>query len=119
MSELGKCIRAAREAAGWTQKQLADAIGTNRVNVTNYERGATFPKIDVAILIAHHLGKSLAELYPPAAMKPSLPEQEIVDEFVRLNELAAGGRAVGQMAEAQLGIMVQRYPALLKLEEAA
>ena len=40
----GAQIRAAREARGWTQEQLATAVGVGHRTVGNWERGATVPK---------------------------------------------------------------------------
>lgn len=36
---LGARVREAREAVGWTQQDLADAIGVNRVEISMIERG--------------------------------------------------------------------------------
>lgn len=40
----GDEIRRAREARGWTQQQLAQAVGVGPRTVGNWERGATVPK---------------------------------------------------------------------------
>lgn len=39
MSELGDKIKAAREAKGWTQQQLADAVGTGQTSIGEIEVG--------------------------------------------------------------------------------
>jgi transcriptional regulator with XRE-family HTH domain len=36
-----ECIRAARVAKGWTQQQLADAVGVHVASVGNWENGST------------------------------------------------------------------------------
>lgn len=41
---LGDRLRKAREEAGYTQRELAAAIGISRNSVVNYEVGATEPK---------------------------------------------------------------------------
>lgn len=40
----GAEIRAAREARGWTQEQLAAQVGVGQRTVGNWERGETIPK---------------------------------------------------------------------------
>lgn len=40
----GAQIRAAREARGWTQQQLAKEVGVGGRTIGNWERGETVPK---------------------------------------------------------------------------
>ena len=54
---LGDFIRDAREAKGWTQRQLGEAIGLSPASVTALERGHNkFPKIPILQAIADALG---------------------------------------------------------------
>ena len=39
--ELGKQIKAAREALSWTQQELADRVGLSRATLNYYENGAS------------------------------------------------------------------------------
>lgn len=40
---MGERIQRARERAGWSQKQLGDAIGKSRLTIHNYEHGKSTP----------------------------------------------------------------------------
>jgi transcriptional regulator with XRE-family HTH domain len=41
---IGQRIARAREAKGWTQHQLADALGINDTQISRYENGRHTPK---------------------------------------------------------------------------
>jgi phage repressor protein C with HTH and peptisase S24 domain len=55
---VGDRIKAAREAKGWKQHQLADACGWGQSRIGNYERDASAPKAADIQLMAHALGIS-------------------------------------------------------------
>jgi len=55
-------IRQSRERKGWTQKQLADAIGVTPSFITKLEAGQTLPGNDLCMAIADALGLSVDEL---------------------------------------------------------
>jgi transcriptional regulator with XRE-family HTH domain len=55
---------AAREAAGLTQRQLAEALGLgSRVRISQYENGAKTPSVDLALRIAAALGTSVEDAF--------------------------------------------------------
>lgn len=56
-------IRQAREARGWTQAELADAIGVSRKTVNTVENGVFVPSIVVALKLARALGWSAEDLF--------------------------------------------------------
>lgn len=65
----GRRVRAARERAGWTQQQLADALGRYGLKVdtsaiTRIENGSRDPRLSEAESIANAFGLGLAELIP-------------------------------------------------------
>jgi|GEM_PF-3246019 len=62
MTKLLILIRQAREKKGWTQKQLADAIGVTPSFITKLEAGQTLPGNDLCLAMADALGLSLDEL---------------------------------------------------------
>lgn len=62
MTKLLITIRQAREKKGWTQKQLADAIGVTPSFITKLEAGQTLPGNDLCLAMADALGLSLDEL---------------------------------------------------------
>lgn len=55
-------IRAARKAAGLTQKELGERMGVSSVAVTQYESGKRIPKIDTLQRIADALGVNIGVL---------------------------------------------------------
>lgn len=63
----GQYIKAARVAAGLTQKQLADKLGISYVNISQLENGRSKrgPTLETLNKIAAALGISVSELTPP------------------------------------------------------
>ena len=61
---MGERIKAAREAKGWTQQQLADALGNagNRQRVSQWESGYRNPRPDTLRRIAEILYTTAAKL---------------------------------------------------------
>ena len=55
-------LRTARDARGWTQKQLADAIETTSVNVSRWENGSNSPSPYFRQRLCEVYGKTPAEL---------------------------------------------------------
>ncbi len=64
---IGRRVREAREARGWTQQQLGQRYGTSHAAISDIERGVT--KLGVADLqrLADLLGKDLAFFLRPAS----------------------------------------------------
>lgn len=63
MSKLGDNIRAFREKADYTQEQLAEIVGINRVSLARYESGKIEPGSKVLGKIANALHVSTDVLY--------------------------------------------------------
>ena len=62
-----------RKAKGFTQEQLADAIGVSRYSIMDYEKCRISPTLEVAEKIAFVLELSLPELLnPPQPLATSL-----------------------------------------------
>jgi transcriptional regulator with XRE-family HTH domain len=59
---LGSCLRAAREEAGWTRAQLADATGLNRKTIWRIEWGARRTRFRTLAAIAQLISDSPEEL---------------------------------------------------------
>lgn len=55
---IGDHIKDARNAAGLTQAQLAEAVGVSRVHITDYERGKKWPNVQRLVRICKALGTS-------------------------------------------------------------
>jgi putative transcriptional regulator len=60
---LGNRLREAREAAGWTQAELAERIGMSRKTVNTVENGVFVPSTVVALKLAAALGCAVEELF--------------------------------------------------------
>jgi putative transcriptional regulator len=56
-------VRAAREAAGWTQAELAARMGVSRKTVNTVENGVFSPSVVVALKFARALGQSVEQLF--------------------------------------------------------
>lgn len=60
---LDNTLRAAREGKGWTQAQLADAIGVSRKTVNTVENGIFVPSTIIALKLAKALGQPVEALF--------------------------------------------------------
>ena len=63
MTELGNRLRDAREAKGWTQAQLAEAIQVSRKTVNTVENGVFTPSTVIALKLARALGEPVEQLF--------------------------------------------------------
>ncbi len=64
-TELGRRLRAAREQAGLKQEDVANALGLNRVSVTQFEGGDRSPNSLQLARIADLVGEDLSSLLDP------------------------------------------------------
>jgi putative transcriptional regulator len=60
---LGNELRAAREAAGWTQAQLAEQVGVSRKTINTVENGVFIPSTLLALKLARALGRPVEALF--------------------------------------------------------
>jgi putative transcriptional regulator len=63
MAELGNRIRAAREARGLTQAELAARVGVSRKTVNTVENGVFVPSTVIALKLAGALGCAVEQLF--------------------------------------------------------
>lgn len=61
-TQLGRNIRAARQAAGLSQQQLADMIFYTQSHISHVERGAVRPGAEMLRMLAQVLGVSAEDL---------------------------------------------------------
>lgn len=80
---IGEALRAARQASGLGQEEVARRAGVSRMTVQRLETGAIDPRESTLTLVARTLGLELV-------LVPS-PLRAGVEHYVR-----AGGRALGQ-----------------------
>jgi putative transcriptional regulator len=60
---LANSLRAAREAAGLTQAQLAEAIRVSRKTINTVENGVYIPSTVIALKLAAALGEPVERLF--------------------------------------------------------
>lgn len=60
---LANRLREAREVKGWTQAQLAEAIGVSRKTVNTVENGVFVPSTLIALKLAAALGAPVEALF--------------------------------------------------------
>lgn len=64
MSEqLGNDLRAARDAQGWTQAELAERVGVSRKTINTVENGVFIPSTLLALKLARVLGRPVEALF--------------------------------------------------------
>ncbi len=61
--ERGHRVAQARRAAGLTQPQLAEKVGTSRPTIARIEAGGHSPSVQVALAIARELGEPVETLF--------------------------------------------------------
>lgn len=59
---IGGTIAAKRQEKGWTQKELAERVGTNQIQVSRWENGKHLPTLEQFVCIADAFKCSLDEL---------------------------------------------------------
>lgn len=64
-SLLGRNIKRARNAAGWTQEELMSRAGVEQDYVSKLERGQKNPQLSTLLKFANALGMSVDELLKP------------------------------------------------------
>lgn len=83
---IGARIRAARLARGWSQQQLADAVGAVQTTVSSWERGRTEPGRSDTVRIASKLGIPLEDI--EQALRSERPK--LIREVPVLSWVSAG-----------------------------
>ncbi len=62
-AELSNTLRAAREAKGWTQAELAERLGVSRKTINTVENGVFVPSTVLALKLARELGSPVEALF--------------------------------------------------------
>jgi len=80
---IGKIITDLRKKKGWSQDQLADKLGMNRANISNYERGViTNIPSDVLIRLSDVFNVSVDYLLGKTKdSDPVIPESEFISKL--------------------------------------
>lgn len=101
---IGQRLRAAREAKGWTQADLSEAIHIEPETLSRYEGGVRGPSVTVLAQAAKVLGTTLAALMPnedPVGrpeMKPEIARIVHVLGTMNKRDLATAVRVVEAIA---------------------
>lgn len=105
MTSFSERLKELRKKNNLTQQELADKVGTNRVNVTKWETGRTEPTLESIIKLAHIFEISVDYLlgntdihYPnfltdSKTYKEKIPQEEIEKEITK--QLGDIARLVG------------------------
>jgi putative transcriptional regulator len=56
-------VKELRDARGWTQQQLADAVGVSRQSINSIERNRYVPSLDLALKFARVFAVSTDEIF--------------------------------------------------------
>jgi len=104
-------IADARNARGWSQEQLAAAIGTTQQTVQRWETGQTDPQVSKVEAISAALGVTMSYLLGVDAQTGTVStltdeEQQLVDLYRMSNP--QGREAIMAVARASSG--VERQP---------
>ena len=63
MNELTNTLREARTARGWTQAELADAVGVSRKTINTVENSVFIPSTTLALKLARALDQPVEALF--------------------------------------------------------
>ncbi|UVO55541.1 helix-turn-helix transcriptional regulator [Sphingomonas sp. SUN039] len=61
--EIANTLREARTEKGWTQAELADAVGVSRKTINTVENGVFVPSTTLALKLARALGQPVETLF--------------------------------------------------------
>jgi molybdate-binding protein/transcriptional regulator with XRE-family HTH domain len=76
-ADSGTRLRAARQARGYSQQQLAGMAGVSRQAVSAVEAGHSDPSLRVALALASALGVTVEELFGPGVPAPVVGAQPV------------------------------------------
>jgi putative transcriptional regulator len=62
-AEIENRVKELRTARGWTQEQLADAVGVSRQSINSIERERYVPSLELALLFARVFGCATDEIF--------------------------------------------------------
>jgi transcriptional regulator with XRE-family HTH domain len=75
-------VRNLRQERGWTQQQLADAAGLNKVTIVHIENGVANPGLKTLEKLASTLGVELGDFFPKAQAELPLDDTQQRDSVV-------------------------------------
>jgi len=63
MANVRNRIKQLRDARGWTQQDLAEAVGVSRQSINSIERNRYEPSLELALMFARLFGVSTDEIF--------------------------------------------------------
>ena len=98
--QIGERIKAAREAAAYTQERFAEEIGLSIQHVSNLERGITGPSISTLIKMSKVLGVSCDYLLLGRSGKSDVEKVESQLENLTTDQLVIVDKGIRIILEA-------------------
>jgi putative transcriptional regulator len=62
-TEVRNCVRELRSRLGWTQRELAEAVGVSRQSINSIERNRYVPSLSLALTFARVFGRPTDEIF--------------------------------------------------------
>lgn len=92
---IGTRIKAARQAAGLNQEQLAKMLGISKGSIGNYEADISHPKEEILILLMKMLNVDANYIYQdyipikkaPTISGSDIQKQRLIENYEKLNPL--------------------------------
>jgi len=69
MARIRNRVKELRSARGWTQQQLADAVGVSRQSINSIERDRYVPSLELALTFGRVFGVPTDEIFKLEARK--------------------------------------------------
>ena len=63
MTAIRNRVKELRDARGWTQQQLAEAVGVSRQSINSIERNRYVPSLELALLFARVFAVTTDEIF--------------------------------------------------------
>lgn len=63
MATIRNRVRELRDERGWTQQQLADAVGVSRQSINSIERNRYVPSLELALAFARVFGVATDDIF--------------------------------------------------------
>ena len=63
MTSIRNRVKELRAERGWTQQQLAEAVGVSRQSINSIERERYVPSLELALTVARVFGKATDEIF--------------------------------------------------------
>ena len=63
MATIRNRVKELRETRGWTQQQLADAVGVSRQSINSIERNRYVPSLELALAFARVFGVPTDDIF--------------------------------------------------------